>query len=146
MKKLLITFGDIVRCSPGKITDRVKTFEDACRILKIDPAATFELSTSAPELEGDLKSIAAYTKLTIIVRALNEGWKPNWEDSSEAKYFPYLKYKSGLGFSTAIAIAGTRLRLSARAFASKAGSLLSTARRNSNHSTTIISHYKNTTN
>lgn len=77
------------------ITERIKTFEDACQILGIDPA------TVIPALQGqsrDAMSIIAYCKLIIIIRALNEGWKPNWKDSSQWKYYPWFDM-SGSGLS-----------------------------------------------
>lgn len=39
--------------------------------------------------------------LIIICRALNEGWTPDWNDSNQAKWYPYfdMRSKSGFGFS-----------------------------------------------
>jgi hypothetical protein len=34
-------------------------------------------------------------KLVIIIKALNEGWKPNWNDRSECKYYPWFDLESG---------------------------------------------------
>lgn len=34
----------------------------------------------------------AYHKLTVITRALNNGWKPNWDDQNEWKYYPLFRY------------------------------------------------------
>ncbi|MFN4248942.1 MAG: hypothetical protein ACK4EY_14540, partial [Flavipsychrobacter sp.] len=78
----------------GDIKERVKTFEDACAVLGID-ADSIVAST-------DTKDEAAYKKLKVIVRALNEGWKPDYFNTSEAKYYPWFKMNvSGapLGFS-----------------------------------------------
>ena len=99
MKILEIAFGGKAKRTSGKITDRIKTFEDACKELGIDASGKATVSTTESELSDDLKSIAAYTQLIIIVRALNEGWKPNWEDGNEKKWFPWFVYKSGFGFS-----------------------------------------------
>lgn len=75
-----------------KITDRVKTFEDACQVLGMHPKAPFT--------GGESKDEAAYIKLKTIARALNEGWTPDWTDSNQAKYWPYFdSYKPGVGFS-----------------------------------------------
>lgn len=43
--------------------------------------------------EKDRKSIIAFYKLTIIVRALNEGWEPNWSDWNEWKYYNWFYVK-----------------------------------------------------
>lgn len=79
------------------ITDRVKSFEDACQVLGI--------STNVPEVKGlprkHQKAIIANYKLTVIAEALNEGWKPNWQDSDEYKYYPWfdMSNPAGVGFS-----------------------------------------------
>lgn len=75
------------------ITDRVKSFEDACQVLGI--------STNVPEVKGlprkHQKAIIANYKLIIIAEALNEGWKPNWQDSDEYKYYPWFDMSNPAG-------------------------------------------------
>lgn len=75
------------------ITDRVKSFEDACQVLGI--------STNVPEVKGlprkHQKAIIANYKLIIIAEALNEGWKPNWQDSDEYKYYPWFDMSTPAG-------------------------------------------------
>lgn len=81
------------------ITDRVKSFEDACQVLGI--------STNVPEVKGlprkHQKAIIANYKLITIAEALNEGWKPNWQDSDEYKYYPWfdMSNPAGVGYSYA---------------------------------------------
>lgn len=77
------------------ITKKIKTFEDACQVLNLDPTH-LPIVDLLPE--KDRKSLIAYYKLTIIIRALNEGWEPNWKDSNEYKYYNYLFVCSGSGF------------------------------------------------
>ena len=72
-----------------KITDRVKTFDDACEVLGIN-RLTFSDSDTPDEI--------AYKKIKIIVKALNEGWAPNWDNSSEYKYYPWFDMTKN-GFS-----------------------------------------------
>jgi hypothetical protein len=79
------------------ITDRVKTFKDACEELGIIPDQMHKIHDIA--LVEDAKSIIAYAKLCIITRALNEGWKPDWSNSNETKFYPWFEFKSGVGFS-----------------------------------------------
>ena len=69
------------------ITERVKTFEDACKILGITPSTVF---TKA----GD-KDDVAFKKLKVIAAALNQGWKPNWKNGNEYKYYPWFDLSSG---------------------------------------------------
>ena len=77
------------------ITDRIKTYEDACKVLEIDPENQPDVSDCENE---DVKSILAYHKLIIICRALNEGWKPDWTNTSEYKYYPWFQFKQGVLF------------------------------------------------
>jgi len=80
------------------ITERVTSFEDACQVLGI--------STNVPDVKGlprkHQKAIVANYKLIIIAEALNEGWKPNWQDSDEYKYYPWfdMTNPAGVGCSS----------------------------------------------
>ena len=74
---------------------KIKSFEDACKALKIDSKKTPDVSMIP---EKHQKSIIAYYKLIIIAEALNEGWVPDWENRAEYKYFPWLSFSSGSGF------------------------------------------------
>lgn len=73
-----------------KLND-LKTFEDACNILGIDPATVIAPGT----VQEDTAALVALAKLFIIVRAANrlvndgQEWKPNWNDDDEYKYFAY---------------------------------------------------------
>ncbi len=105
------------------ITDRVKTFEDACKVLNLD-----KVKIGIGGLDEDAPSIVAYTKLVIIAKALNEGWKPNWSDSNEYKYVPWFKEKSGFGLSydvydgwVTFTAVGSRLCYKSRELAEYAG-------------------------
>ena len=88
------------------ITDRVKSFEDACQVLGI--------STNVPEVKGlprkHQKAIIANYKLIVIAEALNEGWKPNWQDSDEYKYYPWFGC-SATAYTASYAYAGIGSRL-----------------------------------
>ncbi len=105
--------------TPVKITDRVKTFEDACEVLGIE---SFHESFQ----EGTPDEIA-YKKLKVIVAALNEGWKPNWNNLNEAKWQPYFDMRgSGLVFHAAdiwysITAVGSRLCFRSRELCEYAG-------------------------
>ncbi len=84
---------------PAKITDRVKTLEDAYKELGIDP---YFFGDDLTDIEGDVwakdcKSVIAYIKLIIVARALNEGWEPDWSNDDEYKYYPWFDMSSGSG-------------------------------------------------
>lgn len=72
------------------ITERVKTFEDACNELGeenvlVQVYRTVEFNTSGNQ--NDVSDAVAYLKLRIIVAALNEGWQPTFSDK-EYRYYP----------------------------------------------------------
>ena len=88
------------------IRDRVKTYEDACRVLGID--------NKTPELpnipERDRRGVTAYYKLIIITRALNEGWEPDWKDGEQKKMVPYFYFDRENNTTAGFAYASTDLR------------------------------------
>ena len=70
------------------ITERVKTFEDACDELGKDHPLVMEY-WGVCGVELDIaKDLIAYLKLRIIVAALNEGWEPQFTEN-ERRYFPW---------------------------------------------------------
>ena len=81
-----------------KITDRVKTFEDALALDGDQDEETLEFINSTVK-HPDLVSTKAYMKLVVIARVLNEGWKPDWTDTNQYKYQPWFKHKSGFGLA-----------------------------------------------
>jgi hypothetical protein len=75
----------------------IKTFEDACKKLNVDPTKLPDVSMIPEDL--GIPMIAAY-KLLIIFRAINNGWKPDWSKGSQYKFYPwYGVLSSGFGFS-----------------------------------------------
>lgn len=78
------------------IRDRIKTFEDACREIEVFPS---DLTLQGVGVtDDDLKAISAFHKLTIVAKALNEGWKPDWNNDDEYKYYPYFDMQNGFVF------------------------------------------------
>lgn len=60
-----------------QITDRVKTFEDACREVYIEPKLYMS------KYEDEPADVTAYMKLRVICKALNEGWEPQFTEGEE---------------------------------------------------------------
>lgn len=67
-----------------KITEKIKTYEDALK------------ETGRPDVpdmsafpEDMRKHFTALYKMVVIVEALNEGWKPDWNNTDERKCFPW---------------------------------------------------------
>lgn len=103
-----------------KITDRIKTWEDVCAEADVD-------QDSDDFTEGEEDEIA-YRKLKLITKVLNEGWKPNWNNSSQYKWILWF-YMDKPGFrlggvisyySHAATGAGSRLCFASRELAEHA--------------------------
>ena len=74
----------------------IKTFEDACKKLGIDPLKLPEVAFIPEEFQKPI--IAAY-KLMIIFKAINNGWVPDWNNWDQYKYYPWFRVlSSGFGF------------------------------------------------
>lgn len=71
------------------ITERVKTFEDACKELGEDHKLVQQFKAIQEAIAEDNEAMA-YFKLGIITAALNEGWEPDFTNDDEYRYYPYL--------------------------------------------------------
>lgn len=74
------------------VTERVKTFDDACHELGeahplVQHLNLFEHHL-ADHLDG-MDDVLAYLKMRIVVAALNEGWTPDWGNKDEYKWYPW---------------------------------------------------------
>ena len=105
----------------AKITDRIKSFEDACEYNNANPKARRFTVGTINQIYQE--------RVAEIVKALNEGWVPDYDDSSEYKYTPYF-YLNAPGFrfggsyfthSAAGTGAGSRFALKCRDLADYAG-------------------------
>jgi hypothetical protein len=76
----------------------INSFEDACNVLGIIDSENEIKILKSLSTPNKFKMIAFY-KLEIIIRALNNGWYPNWTNSNEYKYWNYFSYYGGGGFS-----------------------------------------------
>ena len=116
---------------PLKITDRVKTFDDALKIYQetsyLSPLRKELLNYIGPD-EETLSSQAS-EQLKIIAEVLNEGWTPDWNNSSEYKYYPYFDMRNNtlvysycnFSFWNVSSYAGSRLCFKTSALAEYAG-------------------------
>ena len=73
------------------VTERIKTFEDACNELGeenvlVQAYRTAEFNTSGNQ--NDVSDVVAYLKLRVIAEALNEGWEPHFT-LDEYRYHPW---------------------------------------------------------
>lgn len=71
------------------ITERVKTFEDACRELGEDNhlVEQYRVIEENADFTSDGHDIFTYLKLRIIAAALNEGWEPQFTED-EWRWYP----------------------------------------------------------
>lgn len=88
MKVLEALFGEDT-FKPKDVTERIKTFEDACRELGMEHpfVAAYNAWIMNEEFDDQL-DILAYLKLRIICAALNDGWEPKFTED-EVRWFPW---------------------------------------------------------
>jgi hypothetical protein len=109
---------------------KIKTFEAACKKLKLNPDKVLPNVSVYPE--GHQKAMTAFAKLVLIAMVLNDGWIPNWQDNNEWKYYPWFdmeKDKSnpsgfrlnGATYCYTFSDAGSRLCFKSRELAEYAG-------------------------
>lgn len=80
-----------IQVDPRPITERVKTFEDACAVLGNHAFVNQYrriVEEQNPPMDETAKDIVAYLKLRIIAAALNEGWEPKYVKGEE-KWWPW---------------------------------------------------------
>ncbi|MGV8094486.1 MAG: hypothetical protein AB2L24_21745 [Mangrovibacterium sp.] len=76
--------------------ENLKTVEDCCRKLGVDPASLVN--------ENDTPDEIAYKSLKIVIRAINTNekgviWEPDWNNTDQRKWWPWFNLSSGFGFS-----------------------------------------------
>jgi predicted CopG family antitoxin len=72
------------RLKLGKITDRIKTYEDACIELAITPIDEKEMLE-----KGFTSDEIIYRKIKTITEALNEDWEADWTNTDQKKWMPW---------------------------------------------------------
>lgn len=73
---------------PKDITERIKTFENACEELGEEHELVKEYWDAITAYLNTTQDLIAYLKLRIIVAALNEGWEPQFT-KDEYRYYPW---------------------------------------------------------
>lgn len=68
--------------------DSVKTYEDACEVLGIEP-----MDEKAMAAAGFRPDEIARRKLETVTEALNDGWKPDWNNKEQDKWVPWFWIK-----------------------------------------------------
>jgi len=88
-KQLSDEFGD--KLLKGKDFESISTPEDACTRLGIKLKDVYH--------EKDTPDEIAYKILKVVVKAVNGKWTPDWDNTSQQKWFPVFNLSSGFGFS-----------------------------------------------
>ena len=78
---------------PKNIMERVKTFKDACAILGENHTLVKEYWGVVYNNIVITKNLIAYLKLRIICAALNEEWKPTYDDAEYRYYMLFSIYR-----------------------------------------------------
>jgi len=82
------TTGEIVLApKPVDIKESIKCIDDAIKELGDDDPEVLDLLVLQKYNVSD--HILYNQMLVVIVKALNEGWVPDWQNDDEWKYFPY---------------------------------------------------------
>jgi hypothetical protein len=104
------------------ITERVKSYEDACEVLGIEePTKAIRVYTN--QQSKNLAKLTARHQQDIICEALNEGWEPDWNDTNQPKFYAWIKHAgSGFAFCGYVGVladssVGSRLYFKSRALA-----------------------------
>ena len=102
--------------------DRIKTIDD---ILADNDITKQQFESDCEKLTEDEK---AYRLIKMLCLSLNQGWKPNWKDSDEFKYFPWFEIDGSSCFRYhdcdcwyVFSIIGSRLCFVSRELAEYAG-------------------------
>lgn len=80
----------LVDDKPKDVTERIKTFDDACAELgdKHPLVAQYRFIAGGYEGEEETDDLIAYLKLRIIIATLNEGWTPKFT-KDEWRWYPW---------------------------------------------------------
>src|SRR5689334_945068 len=102
---------------------KIKTFKAACKALGIKKPESVLPPYNKNIDEATNKSIIAYAKLIVIVKALNGNWVADWDNDDQWKYYPWFTMSSS-GFvylvydvCYSISDAGSRLCFKSRQLA-----------------------------
>ncbi len=85
-----------------KELEKLKTFEDACKVLRLTPKKVIPDFAGFPK--KDHAAMIAHAKLVIIARAANKlankgkEWVPDWSNYDQWKYYPWFEMKGSSGF------------------------------------------------
>lgn len=105
------------------VRDRIKTVDDAVLELGEQDEEVIEYRKLIKACVSD--KLLNYQLAIIVVKALNEGWTPNWQDKNEEKYYLWWRMDkfvlNGWYYYCSCSIVGARLSLKSSELAKHAG-------------------------
>jgi len=78
---------------PKDVMGRIRTVYDVLN----DNSLTLE-QWDKEKTEGLSDDEMAYRMLKLLVKSLNEGWEPDWNDKNQPKYYPWFEMGGSSGF------------------------------------------------
>ncbi len=84
---------------PKDIKEHIKSFDDVLNALDEQSRTNLGTFLAYNGVNDILVSSKAHAMLVAVAKVLNEGWQPDWENSSQYKYIPWFKHKPGFGLS-----------------------------------------------
>lgn len=73
----------------------ITSFELACEVEGVDPVKFVK----DLEEKGDTPDEIGYKKLKLIIRVINGGWKPDFNNSNQKKWYPWFNAQNGFSHS-----------------------------------------------
>lgn len=110
-----------------KVAGEINSVQDAIEILGESDSTVKQLRL-LQSLEGISDKLITEMEIEVVAKALNDGWKPNWNNENEYKYFVWWNMKDNcFDFVSCYchsANASSRLCFKSRALAEKASKIL----------------------
>ena len=110
-----------------KVAGEINSVQDAIEILGESDSTVKQLRL-LQSLEGVSDKFISEMEIEVVAKSLNEGWKPNWKDLNECKYFIWWamegNYFNSVNYCYRVAETSSRLCFKSRTLAEKASEIL----------------------
>jgi hypothetical protein len=80
----------------GSVLEWLESYEQVCEIKGIDPIKSLPFPNPKNKIEGSSNDFFIVSNIADVIK---EGWEPNYNDKNEYKYWPWMEYQAGCGFS-----------------------------------------------
>jgi hypothetical protein len=86
-----------LKAVPTDVTERIQSLDDAIAELGEDDEQVIILR-KLQEVFSDESHPVNNQKAIVLTKAFNEGWIPDWNNTNQAKYFPWFEMGGSCGF------------------------------------------------